>query len=427
MLRLSKTASWIPASLLVLIASLVISAAALALYRPDYLDPTSSFSTISSDYAPIVQDILRGLPYSAFRFPPLTALSLAFTTQLAHTVGLSDRVLLAAFMALMVAIGSVLLYRIMRSLWSAWASAIAIVLWMLYIPALYLSLYVGSEQIFNAFLFASALLFLKGNTDVTRHRWTLLFGSGLCAGLAMLTRSTGIGLLVILPALWLWKSTARPAWKGTAALLIGIGLIVLPWEIYAYGQTHMIVPLSTSGPGALIDGATYAVDPKDHRNIAITDADRALQLDFYKIPRGQVATLSQIASFFVTEFRAHPNAVIEHFATKFVSIWYATDGSRLSIAFLPVQFPYMLLFAASFVLGFRQTGLRRRMTLLIAVFGLYILGMTILMVPLVRYLIPAIGLTFTLVPVTLETAVAAIRRRRSAAALALRGHSSEPG
>lgn len=417
----------VPIPVWVFLLSIVLSAVTLAILKPSDFASTGDFSHISSDYGVPAQELIDGRDYASFRFPPAMPIALAALYRIAHTLGVSDRALVAGWIVLLVAAESVLLYGIIRALWPKTLSVIAIGLWLFYPPALYLVGYVGSEQLFNVGLFASVLLFIHAQSMTSRRQLVALFASGCFAALAMLTRSVGIGLFIILPLVYVWKPPSRPVWPGIVALLLGMIVLVLPWEIYAYTRTHVIVPLSLGGPGAMIDGATYAVDPKDHRNIPITDADRALQLDFYKIPRGQITTLSQIGDFFVTQFRERPGAVVEHFAAKFVNVWYATDGSRLGSAFLLVQAPYIALFAVSLVLGFRQDRRRRRMTLLVTLFGLYLLGMTVLMVPLLRYILPAIGLTFALVPATIEAASAAIRRRHSAALLATVEKAADSG
>ncbi len=406
--------SRVPIPIWIFVVSVTLSLMTLAVVRPAEFRASDDFSDISSDYGRPAQDIIEGRDYSAFRFPPAVPLSLAALYAVAHASGLSDRALVAVWLVLLVAAGALLLYGILRALWPKTPSVIAIALWLFYPPALYLAGYVGSEQLFNVGLFASVLLLLRAQSMEARRRPVILFASGICAAAAMLARSTGIALIILLPLALLWKPTSKRVGQDIAALLLGMALLVAPWEAYVYSRIQVVVPISLSGAGAMIDGATYAVDPKDHRNVAITDADRALQLDFYSIPRGEITTMGQVLAFFADAFRTRPGAVIEHFATKLVNVWYATDGSRLGSVFLLFQLPYIVLLVVSLALGFRQRALRQRMALLAALFGLSVLGITALSVPLMRYLIPAVGLIWALIPATLEAAGRIIQRQRAA-------------
>jgi 4-amino-4-deoxy-L-arabinose transferase-like glycosyltransferase len=145
--------------------------------------------------------------------------------------------------------------------WQLWGRRVALV--ALAIAALWLPLVVVGATLFSETLFVALMLASLASVLAARRsaRRPLLWASlaGVCVGLAALTRSNG--LLLILPlALGAWTRRAR---VGPAVLVVAAVAVVAPWTIRTSEALGAFVPVSTELGGTLAGtyNPTAAADP----------------------------------------------------------------------------------------------------------------------------------------------------------------------
>jgi hypothetical protein len=102
-----------------------------------------------------------------------------------------------------------------------------------------------------------------------------------------------------------------------------------------------------------------------------------------------------------------PSAVATLVAIKAARSWYATDSHRREVAVAAVQAVYLVLVVAGAGLAWRRGPAARRLTWLVAGLALYFWVMTISVLSIARYMVPAMGLLFLLTAPLLD-----VRSRR---------------
>jgi hypothetical protein len=98
------------------------------------------------------------------------------------------------------------------------------------------------------------------------------------------------------------------------------------------------------------------------------------------------------------ELRRDPRAVAELFGLKIVRAWYATDSHRYELHLLALQALYLPLCAWGAWAARRHSARARRAAVVVlAVVGCF-WGMSAAINPLMRYMVPGMGLLFVLLP-----------------------------
>jgi hypothetical protein len=381
---------------------LIFTPAYLAAVQPG---PTQ-FAGLCGDYRVQVSDLLTGEGLINFRYPPIMALLLAAVYAVGHGLGVPVGLLLGAAILGGTALVTGLLLGLARRLWGPGIGLLVAAGWTLYLPAQYLTTFPASATPFMGFCYG-ALLILIGLLDgraTSRARWWAALGIGGLLGLAMLTRPIGIGLSAVaaLAVLVGARDYAGSVRLGMA-LLIGVtgAVVVLPWELHMFSQTGHLIPLSTGGLPTLLDGLTDAVDPSEGRAIVLPPDVRVLQEDIYARQYAALDSTGAVIDYLVAQINTRPQAVIKLVAIKAARSWYATDSTRYDTALLLFQIPAVLILLAGLIRVLRWAGrgsVIRRVAWLVVVLVLYFWAMTIAVLSIVRYMIPAIGLLFLLLP-----------------------------
>jgi 4-amino-4-deoxy-L-arabinose transferase-like glycosyltransferase len=194
------------------------------------------------------------------------------------------RVAQALLGALAVALTGALAWR----LWGRRVALLALALAAVYVPAVVVGGTILSEQLFVVFVLAALLVALWQRES--RHAVRLAALAGVFAGLAGLTRSNG--LVVVVPlALLVWRSPPRLAWRSAtpaAVLVLAAVLTVAPWTIRNAVVLDSFVPVATQ-TGAALAGTYNDAAREDPRN---PGAWRVLRLvpDYQPIYRSKAQT-----------------------------------------------------------------------------------------------------------------------------------------
>lgn len=402
-------------ALLAFVGSVLATCAFWLVVPPSFGAATpEAFANLNSDYRPQLLALLTGHGTFSARYPPGFPLLLAGVYDAARALHLPVGWLMAAFVLACTGLAASLLYRLARTVWPAPAALGAVALWSTYPLPLWLTTYPSPETPFMPALFGAVLLFwlaVMGGRGEERADRARVFGGGVLAGVAMLIRPIALCLVVVLPVMC-WFLCRRLPLRARAALVAlfvaGSVLTVAPWELWVGLARHRVVLLSSGGVPSMLDGLTYAVDAKDHRHVRVSDDVAALQRDVLARQYRELNSTGSIAAYLERQLAVRPAAVVKLFAAKAAASWYATDSTRYDRYVLLLQ----LLYAPLVLLGtwgaWRAGGDARRLAIVAWVVAIAFWGMTILVLSISRYLTPALGPLFALVP-----GARALRRERA--------------
>jgi hypothetical protein len=347
-------------------------------------------------YAPRAREILMGSALRDenglvhVRYPPGYPLILAGLFALADALSADERVIVALTAALGLAISAVVLYQIAARVFGLTPSLLTAAAWSTYPFALWSSAGGQIEAFFLPFLFGSVYAALRA---VDSGRWAA--AAGILAGVAMLIRPAALGISLIL---CLWLIARSREWARSAALLTASGIVILPWLIYVYSINGALIPLSTGGAPSIIDGMTFAVrDSSVREPVTLPDAVMRLQA---RILDGIQAQREPPLRIISEALLADPASAVQLIAIKAARAWYATDSRRFETATLFIQVGYLAIigWAAARTLRRNAPAGARSLLALIMLAAAYHWLTTIAVLSILRYMLPAMGLLFCLLP-----------------------------
>lgn len=184
-----------------------------------------------------------------------------------------------------------------------------------------------------------------------------------------------------------------------ATLIAGNVLVVLPWQLYVYSQSNEVVPLSSAGPASVRIGLIFAVKPDGYRRPVDVPVDvREVMLNINE-KREEMNSVGDVMHVLKEEARKRPWAVVKLFLIRACRAWYGTDSGRHEAAIGAIQAVYVLLMLIALLASWRIGGVHREMVVFASAVVLYFRYMTrFASLSILRYMVPAIGLTFVLYP-----------------------------
>jgi hypothetical protein len=181
-------------------------------------------------------------------------------------------------------------------------------------------------------------------------------------------------------------------------LLTGNVIAIFPWQAWVYGRTGKMILLGTNAVPSIKDGLTFAVATKNYRQSITMPADVLRLQGELAVETDSMRSISKILATLGRHFVDAPESVLKLFLIKAGRSWYGTDSGRMESAILVVQLFYavLVLLATAAVWRFRD----RYPGLLLFVWApvFYFWLMTILVLSILRYMTPMIGLISLLVP-----------------------------
>jgi 4-amino-4-deoxy-L-arabinose transferase-like glycosyltransferase len=182
---------------------------------------------------------------SAFR-PPMFPVALAAVYKLSGTGSASTRWEAGRILeALLGAATVALTFLIALRLWTRRVAVLCAAIAAVYPPLVLIGSSLMSESLYIPLVLGAVLTALVARAEPARWRWVA--ASGVLVGLAALTRSNGIALLVPV-ALLVWGRPPRlrwPALRAPVILLAAALLSLVPWTIRNLHAFHGLVPVST--------------------------------------------------------------------------------------------------------------------------------------------------------------------------------------
>ncbi len=392
--------------------TMIVAALFAAVLPAEYRQNQSTDYTFQ--YEPVARAILAGRGITgtegtlATRYPPGFSALLAGTWALGGTVGMSEEAALLAFRLLCAGLSAVLLYGLARLVWRAEAALLVGLAWATYPFFLWIAKQPNSEVPFIPVFFGALLVVWLAVLRRPRAWWLYLL-AGMLAGAAMLIRPSALGLGVVMAVLILFlaRPIRLPARLGFAALLLlGNLLAVIPWTTAVYRETGLIIPLSTGGEVSFKDGLTFLVAYKDYRQeVPVADDVAELMLTFQR-RRTEMQSSGDVLVVVLDEARQDPGTFLKFTLIKAGRSWYGIDSRTFEGATLAIQAVYfaLILWGNAYAFFSRRAapggdaGALRRMLAGNWLIVFYFWAMTITVVPLLRYMLPATGPLFIALP-----------------------------
>lgn len=354
-------------------------------------------------YEPVARNILQGngitLGDSPFiKRPPGHPLFLAGVFKLADLFKLPEEVVTSTAILVCMGLSSLFLFMFGRQLWGALPAALSTLVWITYLPALWLMKQPNNEVAFLVFFYGAFASFWAAVSHKGRPLF-FYFCSGFLVGIAMLIRPIALGVGLIMSfVIWLAKrnESMRVRWAFVTMVLLGNLVAVLPWQLWVYAKTGRVVLLTRGGTPNMDDGLTFAILSNRPPSGAPNDVVELMQDIAAQAER--VRSLSGVITVTGEELWNRPLATTKLLTIKILRSWYGTDSRRFEFAIMLLQIPYL-----AFILwGTRQTwrfgGVARDVALSIWLVVLYFWGLTFAALSIVRYMVPVIGLLFVLIP-----------------------------
>lgn len=360
----------------------------------------------TSFYEPVARNILAGEGVTldgeiGTRYPPGFPLLLAGVFGLSDIAGLSDDTGLLLFRLFCVAASAMLVFAMARLIWSAPLAALAALAWATYPFGLWLAKQPNSEVPFIPLLYAGVFLLWLALLRKPAA-WYLYLGAGLFTGAAMLIRPAGIGMGLVMAVLVLLFAGRQVSWatKGVAValLLLGNVLAVAPWQATVFAETGETIPLSSGGAITIQDGLTFLAIPKDYRQEVDVADDVAAMMRRFHERRPEMGSLGGSLVVMADEAAAAPVTFGKLMAIKAGRSWYGIDSRRFELPTILLQIVYLAFISWGTVYAWRQGGDLRRMTAGNWLIVGYFWAMTIIVVPLLRYMTPVMGLLMVALP-----------------------------
>ena len=236
----------------------------------------------------------------------------------------------------------------------------------------------------------------------------------------MLIRPIGIGLFIPFAIAIFFHAPTRllvTRKKSIVAMVFGVVLILLPWQAYlanVKGSFHLI-SAGVHGHRSLVEGFIFGVHNEGYRvGIDLSPGVKAFMQDmetiivFYdRIPDGRekygpggiydVKSSLNILKIALPRLIENPKVGFDLFWLKLSRSWYGTDSNRYEYYSAVLQLVYLFFIVPALIKACRQEN-TRILALLALFITCYFWSFAVAFTPLVRYMIPALGVLFTVIP-----------------------------
>jgi 4-amino-4-deoxy-L-arabinose transferase-like glycosyltransferase len=382
----------------------------------------SRFKSIESSdylgfYKPVALNLFNGhgltdhRGYPAVRYPPGYPIILAGVFGLGAALHISERAITYIFTVSCMGLASVFIFLLARTFYKQELALIAALGFMTYPFSLWLTKQPNSEMPFLVTFYASLWFFFL---SLTKDTWngSFSFLSGIFLGISMLIRPIAVGLPFILAlALWVFTfgKSKHHRFLLLMLLLFGVTVTVGPWEAWLYAHTGKFLLLSSGGVPAILDGLTFGIQTKGYRQGMQMPGDvKALMYHFQGL-REQLDSVGSIFQAGLEQLKERPTTVLKFGIIKAIRSWFGTNSQRFEIAIMFIQLGYLVLFLWATIVSYYQRSTLKWMIIIIWIILVYFWMMTMIVLPILRYMVPAIGLLFLVIPALFEKKLASAR------------------
>ncbi len=338
------------------------------------------------------------------RTPPLFPLMLAALYKLSDSLHIPRVVLTSTFSITITLCNALWVYKITSLFTQSKKHRLLAYGMFVFFPFIIYATYKPLSLVpFSFFLYGSLFFFFRGlvkDNLVKNMIWASIF-----LGLSLLIRPIGILLPVVYIMLvsYFFFIGKRIPRNNMVAMLLVIPcftfLTIAPWTIHNYIKTDRVVLLSSHGLATLRDGFSFN-NKKWKEQIPLPEEVSYISDTFFS-KRDEMKTTGQVFDFILEEFKKDPWNVIVFYAYKAKRVWYGLDSqnSKKEAVILPLSLSVIVLMLAGMYRSLSLSVELRFLSIALLVLTLYFWSMSLMVVPLLRYMIPVYGLFFIVIPV----------------------------
>lgn len=370
-----------------------------------------------TDYKPTAEDILNGRGIVGAdgqletRYPPGYPLCLVAAYEVGELLRVNRDKVIVGFNLITGAASSLFVYTTIELLFGASIALLTWLLWATYIPGLVTFLHPNSEVPFMLFFFAAVWVFCLG---VCREHTSAESGffAGTLLGAAALVRPIAVFLpfVFIVAAVTLTFVAGKPEQKSkkgryklAATILLGFVLSIAPWELFVRAKTARFILLATNGPASVSDGLVFALAPGPSGDRVSIPAHLQELMERANLERSGMRTDSDILQFVWKQGARNPLGVAELFSLKLRRAWYGMYSKRYEWVILALQLPCLLLAATGMMMSFAVHNEKKDQLIFLCSLVAYFWIMTCTVVPMLRYMVPAMPWVMFLVALAAHT------------------------
>jgi len=358
--------------------------------------------------------------FSAARTPGHSLIIVALVS-IAKWTKCSESSIFRVFNTFMLGFSSILLFFIGRQIWGNKHILALPFVWMTCPFTLWFLNQPYSEMPYFVLFFGSLLLAIVSYGKTGGRQYMFAFAVGAATALAMMVRPIGIGLPVVYFMVFLLtvrKFQLERQVKYFAAMIFGVLVVIVPWSTIVYDKTGPFIFLTDGqlARNSVIAGVTFATQGKDHREelrlpprvrvllreieqMLTTHPDESAVANSGLVRRVESLNAKELFYRIVKIYWKSPVASLQFMGIKFVRSWYGTYSHRHELLAAGLQMVYLGLVLLSVVRSIAYGILPKYVLVLVLSVTLYYWSMSVFFEPLVRYMVPALGMLFVLLPV----------------------------
>jgi hypothetical protein len=307
------------------------------------------------------------------------------------------------FNILAISVSSIMLLFLSRLIWGHERISVLPFIWVTCPFVLWFLNQPYSEIPFFVLFFLTVLLTLLSYRSTGSRQIILTMLTGMTSAMSMLIRPAGIGIPIVICSVFLLtvsKRDLRHLAKYITALVLGLVIIITPWSAITYQKTGQVM-LLTDGSlmrGSLLGGVTFASDEPIRQQIQIPRRVLNLMSSLETVLDSGISGL-ELTRNIGRVLSDKPLVTLHFIGIKMSRSWYGTYTHQHEHLSLGLQIFYLAMALYAAVRGVICRILPQDFVLLASFITLYFWFLSTLFEPLVRYMVPAIGLLFIFLPV----------------------------
>ena len=321
----------------------------------------------------------------------------------------------------MIAFSAILLLMISQLIWENQDAVFVPYVWITYPFLLWFINQPYPEIPYFVASFFTVYMFLLSCRQTSRRYWAYGVIVGLLSAVGMMIKPVGMGVpvIVILVVMILHRERFwQERIKYSIAVVSGVLVLVMPWSAFVYTNTGKTIFLTDSVVvrNSLINGVTFAtrgeeyrkkltLHPRVERFMKTIESELTSNRD--KMLQEQTVTGSQlrdqmevghVLDVVIKVSLEDPLGALYLLGIKVVRSWYGTDSHKLESYAIGIQLVYISMISLSLIGIIKKSLVHKEILFIVLALILYYWATSVLFEPLVRYLIPALGLLMILLP-----------------------------
>ena len=353
--------------------------------------------------------------------PPGSPIIIAGLLYVQRWLDLSQQKVFWMFNSLMIAFSAILILMISQLIWEKQDAMWVPYVWITYPFSLWFINQPYSEVPYFVASFFTVYMFLLSYRRNSRRYWIYGLIVGLLSAVGMMIKPVGMGVpvIVVLLVMILHRERSRQErTKFSIAVVSGVLVLVIPWFAFVYTNSGKVLFLTDSIVlrNSLINGVTFVTRGEEYRekltlHPRVERFMKTIELELKstedKMLQEKTVTGSQlrdqievghVLDVIIKVSLENPLDALYLLGTKVVRSWYGTDSHKLEDYAIGIQLVYISMISLSLIRIIKKSLVHKEILFIVLALIFYYWTMSVLFEPLVRYLIPALGLLLVLLP-----------------------------